>query len=209
QDLDEVLNLLSEFGFSWKMIQNILQGYSSIVRKDRTKLKDTIEYLQNAFRNEQKLNGTIIANPGILSADSDYIAARLEMLGEWFKHSDVLNLLYKCPSVLFDDVTELQEKYEYVHHVMGISQRQILYSNLFEHSLLHIQARHMFLVRAGFFKKIKKDKGQIDSNARLQDIIDSSDRKFASKFGGMSEQDYICFVEYFQREKEISNLDDE
>ena len=204
----DYLTLLSESGFNEKLIYRTLSGYGQIVDKDIEKVKATIEHLRKILKSVQSFRNAISVNPGILSLDANIINGRLSILHGWFKQSDSITLIENCPSVLFDEVQVLQDKFDYVHHAMGVSQRQMLYSRLFEHSLFHIQARHTFLVRAGLFKKINKDKGQINTNPMLQDILDTSDAVFAKRFGGMEEIDYKCFVEYFKMEiATIQNID--
>ena len=135
----------------------------------------------------------------------DKINARLKTLQELFKSDDVLELTIKSPQIIFEDFETIQEKFDYVFHTMGISQRQMVFSNMFNYSLRHIQTRHAFLERAGFFKKIKKDKGEINTNPLLQDIVGLSDKTFARKFGDMTELDYQTFTKYFALE--IENME--
>ena len=74
----------------------------------------------------------------------------------------------------------------------------------------HIHARHMFVVRAGFFKKVKNKEAQIDYNPTLDKILDPSDEEFARTFGGMTVTDYQAFKQLLLREHIIlQELDNE
>ncbi|XP_060073105.1 transcription termination factor 4, mitochondrial-like [Ylistrum balloti] len=137
--------------------------------------------------------------PEVLQMPMKAVQRRISDLEKLFKTKDVLDLIKKSPSILTEDLDVIKKKFDYVFHEMGITQRQIMYSSLFKHSLSHIRQRHVFLVRAGFYKKRVK-KGEINPNPILEDIVDISTRAFLKKYGNMTMSDYVAFCELFERE---------
>lgn len=205
RNMEPVVKVLQDHGFKGPHICDILISFGSITKEDPSELSALLMFLRKIYRTDRKFIKAITSSPGILSVIPDKINARLKTLQELFKSDDVLELTIKSPQIIFEDFETIQDKFDYVFHTMGISQRQMVFSNMFNYSLRHIQTRHAFLERAGFFKKIKKDKGEINTNPLLQDIVGLSDKTFARKFGDMTEQDYQTFAKYFALE--IENME--
>ncbi|XP_061184593.1 uncharacterized protein LOC133192614 [Saccostrea echinata] len=202
KNTEPIVNMLQDHGLGGRSICVILLSYGRVTDEDPSVLSDLLMFLRKIYKTDRKFNKAITACPGILSVTPAKITAKINELQELFKSNDVLELTVQSPDILFEDLDTIQEKFDYVYHTMGISQRQMMYSDMFNYPLLHIQTRHAFLDRAGFYKKIKKHKGEINTNPLLQDILGLSDKSFARKYGNMSELDYKTFSQYFALELE-------
>ena len=142
--------------------------------------------------------------PVVLQKDQNVLQARLSALQELFKTQDVFSLIGKSPHVLIDSMDSILERFAYVSQEMGITQRQMMYSDLFNLSLEHLHTRHMYLVRTGYFKKVINDK-QISLNPSLDVIINTSDEAFIKRFGGLTVEEYRVFAALLKRDRMISN----
>lgn len=209
----ESLTILMKYGCTKNDIMKIVNSYPDIVLLSKEKITEVLEHLQSIGFNISSILKMIKSNPAVLGSDLSGAYQRIEDLKELFKTKDTLKLLEKSPSLLFVDMQEILQRFNYVYHEMGITQRQMMHSRLFSYPVEHIHARHMFLVRAGFFRKLKKKQGQIDHNPKLDQILDTSDAEFAKRFGNMSALDYQTFKKLLIKDvvvlKDVEELEDD
>lgn len=189
----DVIMLLLEYGLLKDDITHIVKIYPDIVFKAKADVLVIIKYLQDLGFSTDSIVKMICNHPSLLDSDMTSVPQRIEDLKLLFKTKDTFKLLEKLPTLLFCDMEEILQRFNYVFVEMGITQPQMMYSNLFSYPIEHIHARHMFLVRAGYFKKMLKTKGQIDLNPKLDNIIGTSDTEFVMKFGDMTVKDYKTF----------------
>lgn len=207
QNLQSTTEFLREYGFSPKQVASIFKRFPDILDVDFTVISDLLESLRKLGFYDVQLLKLVSYNPDIISLRTEEIVSRVNELRTLFKSRDILHLIAKSPFVLTEDIGQIHSKFNYVFNEMGITQRQMMYSNIFSHSLGHIRTRHQFLTRAGLYKNVAKDKGEINKNPLLQDILDSNDAKFARKYGNMSKLEFHTFGKMF--EKEMENIDED
>jgi len=208
--LKELINEFKTFGFERIDIVNILMTCPSLMNLTVDKVVSCLSMLQQAGFTTSALIEIVSRKPNIIETDVQKIKLRISELKQLFKSSDTFTLLSSNPELLFCDMSYIHDRFNYVFHEMGITQRQMLYSTIFSLPMDHIHARHMFVVRAGFFKKVKNKEAQIDYNPTLDKILDPSDEEFARTFGGMTVTDYQAFKQLLLREHIIlQELDNE
>jgi hypothetical protein len=69
--------------------------------------------------------------------------------------------------------------------------------------LQHVKTRHAFLVRAGLFDSSKGKDGERNPNARLDQIIDTTDNSFCAKFAKLEVDEYSTFCKLFDKELKV------
>ncbi|KAH3700911.1 hypothetical protein DPMN_075892 [Dreissena polymorpha] len=209
----ECMQYLIGIGLDQNGVHEMCQQYPGIVNVPLSEMKAKVDELHGLGFHYESIVKILVQEPKVLERDFNMISSRIEELKKLFKRSDTLSLLEKSPKLLFCESEFIHDRFNYVFREMGVSQRQMMYSNLFQHPMEHIHARHMFLVRAGFFKKVNREKGQIDSNPKLEVILETSDEDFAKMFGGMSLLDYQTFKTLLLQEnfilKELENENDD
>jgi hypothetical protein len=205
RNMESIINVLQEHGFEGQSLLDIFLSYSRITDEDPANLSNSLTFIRKLYKTDSRFNKALTACPKILTLSKTRINGRITALQELFKSDDVLELTVKSPHIFFEDFETVEEKFDYVFHTMGISQRQMVCSDMFNYPLLHIQTRHTFLERAGFYRKIKKHKGEINTNPLLQGILRLGDKAFAKKFGNMTELDYKTFAQYFVVELDSMN----
>lgn len=207
--LQALVDELKKFGLKISDIVNVFISCQNIQDMTVENMTTSLNVLQQAGFSTSALIDIVRRKPTILETDVDKINLRMSELKQLFKTSDSFSLISRHPDLIFCDISYIHDRFNYVFHEMGITQRQMLYSKLFMYPMEHIHARHMFVVRAGFFKKVKNKHAQIDNNPTLDKILDPSDEEFARKFGGMTLMDYQVFKQLLLREhvilKELDN----
>jgi hypothetical protein len=66
-----------------------------------------------------------------------------------------------------------------------------------------VKTRHAFLVRAGLFDSSKRRDGERNPNARLDQIIDTTDDSFCAKFARFEVDEYSTFCKLFEKELKV------
>lgn len=204
-----ILTFLSTYGLSNDILCQILEKFPTILQLPPRALNSVIESLRQIGIYDQSLQQIIKTYPEIFLLSPSTITKRTKQLGLLFKMDDVLLLIRKSPLILAENWENIEKKFHYVFGTMGITQPQMRHSNLFSYSLEHIQIRHLWVERCGFFKKCKAKEDK-KLNPRLDLIIDSSDQNFAKKFGNMTLKEYKTFSKLVQNQiSEHSDSEDE
>ncbi|KAL3875951.1 hypothetical protein ACJMK2_033850 [Sinanodonta woodiana] len=206
-DLHVIVEHLFEYGFTHQNIEQIISKVTNTEILSISKITEVMNTMREFGFNEKSLLKALSSYPDIFNMNSQAVLTRVETLKKWFKTSDIVSLTKKYPNILFENMEVLQEKFDYVYHRMGVSQDQMKHTELFSFPLEHIQARHIYLERAGFFIKPKHRQGEKNSNPLLKDIISTPDAVFAKRFGGLSIEDYRTFYSLFLQEKEHGLFD--
>lgn len=205
-----VTDLLYRNGLTGRRICRLVTKHPKLLEISPDSIKQRMEHFRNLGFTSSDILQVIERCPEIIAFPMKNMNARIKELEALFKTEDVRELVKKSPTVLFDGMSVIKAKFHYVFDVMGITQRQMMNSRLFSYTLKHIQRRHIFLVRSGFYKERKK-KGEINPNPFLSDIIDIPDEHFVRKYGKMSLLDYRAFCVLFDREiqQHVTDTDDE
>lgn len=196
----KLIEVTYQHGFTNKDISCLVKKYPEIAEVGKSQFEKVFNDLHNIGFSYDGIKSMIIQSPALLDCDILSKIPMIEELKSYFKRADTFKLIQGSPDVLFSNMTDVLEKFHYVFHHMGISQPQMMHSNWLTYSMEHIRARHMFLVRTGYFKKVNRAKGQIDLNPKLNTILDSSDEEFARKFGNMTGLDYQTFKSLLSEE---------
>uniref|UniRef100_A0A0B6ZNJ7 Uncharacterized protein n=2 Tax=Arion vulgaris TaxID=1028688 RepID=A0A0B6ZNJ7_9EUPU len=166
-------------------------------------IEESLQHLRIMGFTERDVTTFLTSDSRILltnSATRTLVFANLKGL---FTTEDALHVLKKCPNVLSDPWRETNEKFDYAYFTMGYKQRNILKTQLFQHSLHHTQDRHIFLVRAGLFVYVKeKDDPKLNPNPALHDVIDTTNKYFATYLGNISLEEYNTYLKMREIERE-------
>ena len=205
KNLSEFSNILSvfiQFGFPEMTVIEMFRKLPELHSLKEDSFISTFECLRSLGLTLDTLYVIIPLCPAIFREDLKNIQARFLKIREYFKQSSALRLLEKTPGLLLNNLEVTAAKIEYLLDQMVVSHGQILDSKAFSHSLRHIETRHTFVSRTGFFRVMKPKQGQLYTNPSLKSIMDTSDGEFAKLFGNMSLLDYLTFKELFREEKE-------
>jgi len=164
-----------------------------------------------------------IENPGILFSDTNLIPWFLNNLSEYFKESQIYNLVGNNPTIFNEQFGHIQEKMEYLMFCMHVSVDRIsITRNSLTMPLDEYKTRHEFLLRTGHYKPPdpnQKGLKILEAEPHLEKISDTSDQEFVAicAHGDISIEEYnafrtILYVEEEERNQELTgehNLDEE
>ena len=209
RNLLPIVHLLLTHGLGLQQVASILQRFPPIVQVRPSQVSRVVEALRECGFWEKSIAKVLTQNPAILLvAGATTLSQRVGALRQLFTAADVITLAMVSPEVLTDEWEEVQARFDYVFHEMNVTQKQMVYAALFSHSLAHVRNRHTFLVRAGLFDLSKRREGEKSPNARLDQIIDTSDEAFAHKFGGFGVEEYRTFCLLHEKERaELADSD--
>lgn len=113
------------------------------------------------------------------------------------------------PCLIKENESAIEDRYQYLTSVMRLEVPEIVKSEVFSKSLEELKARHMFLDRLGLFKprSIRANPDEPSKNHRLYQIVDSSDKSFATKIARVSMFEWEVFQDLYS--KELREADDE
>lgn len=143
--------------------------------------------------------------PELLDIRNFHLAsANLGVINSYVGQKNGYKVLRNSPNVATEQTELLKEKIEYLQDVMRVDPVEVYKSDVFSYDLLKIKTRHMFLERLGmYFKKKKGDKNEaheINKNPKLSKIVDSSDKRFATKVCHVTLEEYETFIDIYKEE---------
>lgn len=204
------IDLLFSLGLDVHQVKEVMRQFPGLVKVTAGQISDIADALRDGSFREKSLAKVIAGNPSIFLLTKASVYHRLMKLRELFKSSDVVTVVVNSPGVLTMDWDDMQALFDYVFHDMQITQKQMVYASLFSHPLQRVKRRHAFLVRAGLFDMSKRKEGEKSPNARLDQIVDTSDEEFCAKFGKFAVQEYRTFCKLYEKENhEQEDSDDE
>lgn len=130
-----------------------------------------------------------------------------------FTVQQVTEILHRCPSVLQEDPSELEYKFQYAYFRMGIKHLDIVRTEFLKYSFTKIKQRHVYLERLGRYQTPDK-KGQTQvANPSLKDFLRVSEAEFLAKTACSSAEEFEVFKKLLAQEEEpessISEEEDE
>lgn len=203
--------LLVQEGFSSNKFTFILSNNPKLLIKSEEKLLDNLNCWR-AFQFGEKNTITLLENyPELFEVNhSIELTKRLETLKVFVgNYKNVFKLLMTCPSIVQDKLSILEEKIKYLQNTMRVEVSEITKSCTFSHELEKIKMRHVFLERLGMYqaKSKKADPLEPSKNPKLYQIMDTSDKRFATKVCYVTLEEYETFMDLYK--KEISSMEDD
>lgn len=133
------------------------------------------------------------------------ILERLQYLKDYVQtKKNVWRLLVCSPNVAVDRISEVEEKRKFFEEVMKVEHTEVVKTTAFSHTLYKIRLRHEFLVRLGMYKpkSPKADPTLKGTNPSLYQIVDTNDKRFATKVALVSLEEFEVFQEVYKREED-------
>lgn len=193
---------LLQYGFLNEDIIEMIRKCPKLLTLKKAMLLSQVESLRKLGLTQSPIEVIIKKMPQILLEDIKSVNSSYQILKGYFKTEEVNEICTRAPELLFADPKEIDQKISYAKSEMYVSNRSLINSGYFSHTMEHIKTRHIFLIRADFFKLIKKSKGQVNTNPLLRDIVDTTDEEFAKMFGNMTAKDYQTFKKLLKKETE-------
>lgn len=112
--------------------------------------------------------------------------------------------MVNSPNVAVDKIKDVEEKITFFEEVMKVEHTEVVKTMAFSHTMHKIRLRHEFLVRLGMYKpkSAKADPTQKSTNPSLYQMVDTTDKRFATKVALVSLEEFEVFQEMFKREED-------
>lgn len=215
----ETVENLQTYGFQEYQFLPVLAGCHDLLHGSAWNNLQEILMLLHSLEIPKRHRLQIVAsNPKVISSENiQNCMLRYSNLLKVFTKNEAQTLVAKNPTLFTDSVAETNKKINYMYNEMGIRQKEITESQVFEYPLSHLITRHQFAERAGVYKL--PDKHEIaakerklrtvvaSANPSLSDLVDTSNLSFASSFCSMSVAEYKAFSEMMNEELQEDDTD--
>ena len=202
---EKSFNTLRRIGFNATRFAQMASQHPKILIKTEDKISTAMNKWRGFNFGEKQTFQLLERYPELLEVTNFHLtSANLGEINSFVGQKNGYKVLRNSPNVATEQTDLLKEKIEYLQDVMRIDPVEAYKSDVFSYDLLKIKTRHVFLERLGmYFKKKKGDKNdahEINKNPKLTKIVDSSDKRFATKVCHVTLEEYETFVEIYKEE---------
>ena len=191
---ETALTLVRDYGFKDNQVMPVVYAHNKLFQGKAEKLYEIGETLRRIGFRDGALHKVITKCPELLSMKSKQITNRYNELLRAFKKVEIVYLILESPNLLIDQWEDIKEVRDYVSEEMGIGYAAMAKCNIFNYSLLHVQTRHMCLMRLGYYQ-VPDPKGIIlNENASLKQIVQYGNKSYAKKLAKISLEEYQAFA---------------
>lgn len=141
--------------------------------------------------------------PQLLDVDESDVYIKIENLKTFAGGvKNVWRLFLNSPNLIYDKVGTTNAKIDYLNDVMKVDVAEVIKSSVFSNTFEEIRCRHVFLERLGLYKPRSKkaDPAEPSKNPKLYTIMDTSEKRFATKVAFVTLEEFEAFQELFKRE---------
>ncbi|XP_063501433.1 transcription termination factor 4, mitochondrial isoform X2 [Symphalangus syndactylus] len=224
----QLLDIISEFillGLNPEPVCVVLKKSPQLLKLPIMQMRKRSSYLRKLGLGEGKLKRVLYCCPEIFTMRQQDINDTVRLLKEkcLFTVQQVTKILHSCPSVLREDLDQLEYKFQngrfqdsvsgtpkcvcvfqYAYFRMGIKHPDIVKTEYLQYSLTKIKQRHIYLERLGRYQTPDK-KGQTQiPNPLLKDILRVSEAEFLARTACTSVEEFEVFKKLLAREEEES-----
>nr|XP_024646159.1 transcription termination factor 4, mitochondrial isoform X3 [Macaca nemestrina] len=208
--LQQLLDIISEFillGLNPEPVYVVLKKSPQLLKLPIMQMRKRSSYLRKLGLGEGKLKRVLYCCPEIFTMRQQDINDTVRLLKEkcLFTVQQVTKILHSCPSVLREDLGQLEYKFQYAYFRMGVKHPDIVKSEYLQYSLTKIKQRHIYLERLGRYQTPDK-KGQTQiPNPLVKDIFRVSEAEFLARTACSSVEEFEVFKKLLAREEEESD----
>jgi mTERF domain-containing protein, mitochondrial len=199
-------------GFNMLKFTSIIQQNPTLMRKDEKEIYDRLEQWRSFHFGDMKLTFLLSEQPELFDIPHNKsllykISVIKSLIGN--NISSLYKLLVSSPMVFTRTPNELNAMADYIKQFLRINDMSEVYkSSVMAQELDFLKTRYTFMKRLGMYViKRKMKEGEISKNPKLTLLVDTDDKKFATKVCGVTLDEYEVFKELFK--KELEDLEDE
>jgi hypothetical protein len=199
---------LQEYGLEGKNLCTTLKTHEDWTQLNRNRMRDLCELFRTLSIKPSIYMPIIAQNPQILSPNERQLVARLNELRFFFTNTHIERLLPRSPHILTtSSLDAFRYKFNYVFTLMGIEQREMSSTRLFDCDMQFVRERHLFLERAALYERPNKKNSANRINPKLAYILEPNLKEYLRicARGLFQVDDYTIFCDYLSHE----NFDNE
>ncbi|XP_059619096.1 transcription termination factor 4, mitochondrial [Phlebotomus argentipes] len=207
-DLESWRRIVSTFrnqGFPSYMLLPLIVNHPPILHRSAEQINFGLDKWNTSQFGERNIMKLITRYPDLLeiSKSEKFISDRIGYLQIYAEtRKNVFTMIMNSPCLITDKVHVIDSKIAYLKDTMRVDLSEVLKSEVFSKTYSKIRTRHTFLDRLGVYKQrsYKADARAISTNPKLYQIMDTSDKTFATKIAFVTLEEYEVFEELYARE---------
>lgn len=205
------ISLFRDQGFDSSSYLRIINKHPRILTTPPAMLCNNLELWRASQFGERYVQILVTEHPHLLDMKVENqhaeqkILERLMYLKDYVHtKKNVWRLLVCSPNVVVDKIADVEEKRKFFEEVMKVEHTEVVKTAAFSHTMFEIRLRHEFLVRLGMYrtKSAKADPTLKSTNPSLYQILDTNDKRFATKVALVSLEEFEVFQDLFKREED-------
>uniref|UniRef100_A0A3B4ALQ5 Mitochondrial transcription termination factor 4 n=1 Tax=Periophthalmus magnuspinnatus TaxID=409849 RepID=A0A3B4ALQ5_9GOBI len=207
------LSALIVLGLNPSSVLKLLEKCPELYSIKEAQLQQRIANLRKLGLVEGSLQRVVAHHPQILTMKVKKINSTVMFLKEkcLFTSQQVTDILRDSPTIIQEDMAQIQYKFQYVYFRMGVKQAEMVKSRLFRFTLDEVRNRHCFLERRGLFETPDK-KGQTTIvNPKLGSILNVDQDMFVTQVAKATLEEYDVFqrliAREYQEEEHLTDFD--
>jgi mTERF domain-containing protein len=197
---------IKKAGFRPEKYPFMISQHPRLLMKPETKILSSLNQWFHFDFGEKETYQLLERYPEFLDIDNfRKVHKNLSIIKSYVGQKNGYKVLRNSPNVALEPESAIEQKVEYLRDVMKCDPVEAYKSNVFSNDLITIKTRHVFMDRLGiYFKKKSEDEEahKVNKNPQLYKIMDTSDKRFATKVCHVTLEEYETFVEMYKRELE-------
>jgi len=202
----QTYDFLAYHGFSSHKFAKIITENPKLLTTSKEKLSAAIDNWRNLQFGEKNTISLLERFPELLQLQiTRDVRAKVVTISEYVGESHTAKVLLNGPAVLTQSLPALNEKIAYLRDVMRVETDDVYNSEALSCDITMIKTRFNFLKRLGLYivkKKKETNTKVISKNPKLSHILDTSDKRFATKVCHVTFDEYETFQGLYERELE-------
>lgn len=199
-----VLTTFGNYGLSPPAVASIVIKNPKLLTLSQGRLSEAWRDWLNCCHENQFVRDLIMAHPELLNLGTEHIQCRYNHIKAIVgSHKFSMYVLLRCPQIMYTGLSDLEDVSDYISERMIVRNVAEYYkSTALGRSLHEIMTRHIFLERCGKYKtpNLKQSDKIPSSNPTLMDIYDTSAEDFATKFAGVTLEEFVVFQSLYDNE---------
>lgn len=196
---------LTSIGFKPRKYTYMISQHPKLLTLSEEKLKNSLNNWLNFEFGEEQTIQLLERFPELLDVSNfRKVWDNLEAIKDLVGQKNAYKVLLNTPSIVNDTTSNIEEKCNYLKNVMKVDPVEVYKSDVFSRDIFKMKARHIFMERLGIYVARKKKDGEgehtVNKNEKLYKIMDTSDKKFATKICHVTLEDYETFEDLYKRE---------
>ncbi|KAM7400736.1 hypothetical protein PAMA_005091 [Pampus argenteus] len=196
------LSALLALGLNPSSVLKLLEKCPELYSIMESQFQQRIGNLRKLGLVEGSLQRVVAHYPQILTVPVKTIKSVVVVLREkcLFTVQQVTDILRESPTIVQEDLSQLEYKFQYVYFRMGIKQAEMVKSRLFHFTLDELCCRHSFLERRGLYQTPDKKGQTAIINPKLDRVLNLDQDTFLTHVANASAEEYDVFQRLMARE---------
>lgn len=184
----------------------MISQHPKLLNLSEDKLKSAFNNWQNFEFGESETIQLLERFPELLEVSNfRKVNDNLNIIKSLVGQKNGYKVIFNTPSIVQENAANLEEKCNYLRDKMKVDPVEVYKSDVFARDIFKIKARHIFMQRLGIYVVNKKDRDEehqhsINKNPNLYKIMDTSDKKFATKICHVTLEEYETFEDLYKKE---------